>query len=396
MNSKVPVLVMFRSGEGNLSIARTLGRLGVPMYVAMDEGKTSPALHSRYWKEKFACDFSQPDSETLTFLCDIGRKIEARHGSRPILLTVVDWAAIFIEDNAEALSEYFVFPRSSTRAVRDLADKWQMYILAKEHGIPVPETARPSSRADVEAFLETARFPLVMKAADPFMSFVPDKTIVQNSDDLFAKFDSDLQSGPPNIVLQEYIPGEVKDVWMCNAYFGEDSKCHAIFPGRKLRQTSPTGIASLAVCEPNKMVEQQTKAIMQAVGYQGCVGIGWRYDSRDDMYKVLDVNARVSGVFRLFRATNGMDVVRICYLDLTEQPIPATKLTVGRKWLLEDDLIASFRSIRDGNLTFWDWFRSLRGVSEVHWFAKDDIKPFLKWFSKFLRTIYRGVFSYFR
>jgi len=91
-----------------------------------------------------------------------------------------------------------------------------------------------------------------------------------------------------------------------------------------------------------------------------------------------------------------MDVVRICYLDLTEQPIPATKLTVGRKWLLEDDLIASFRSIRDGNLTFWDWFRSLRGVSEVHWFAKDDIKPFLKWFSKFLRTIYRGVFSYFR
>ena len=77
---------------------------------------------------------------------------------------------------------------------------------------------------------------------------------------------------------------------------------------------------------------------MEAVGYRGCVGIGYRYDSRDGLYKLLDVNARVSGLFRLFAGTNDMDVVRVCYLDLTGQDVPATALQPGRKWMLEDDV----------------------------------------------------------
>jgi len=391
MKSTVPVVVVSRGGTGNLGIARTLGRLGVPMYIITQAGNKGPVLASRFWAEKIALDFSKSASETLRSFGDIGRRLEARHGSRPILLTVEDWVAVFIEDHADALGEQFVFPRSSAPTVSALADKWQMYKLAKKHGIPVPETARPESRAEVEAFLETAQFPLAMKAADPFMAFVPEKAIVQDRNELLAKFDGDLRLGPPNIIVQEFIPGAVRDVWMCNAYFGEDSECHAIFPGRKLRQVSPTGIASLAICEPNEAVEQQTRSFMQAVGYQGCVGIGWRYDARDGSYKVLDVNARVSGVFRLFRATNGMDVVRICYLDLTQQPIPSSRLTVGRKWLIEEDLLAACRAIRAGDLTVREWLRSLRGVREAAWFARDDVKPFLSWLGTLLPRFSRRM-----
>ena len=119
---------------------------------------------------------------------------------------------------------------------------------------------------------------------------------------------------------------------------------------------------------------------MQAVKYRGLVGIGYKYDVRDGRYKVLDVNPRVSGVFRLFRATNGMDVVRACYLDLSGQPIPAMAQSVGRKWMLEEDWFSALTYAREGNLTFGQWLKSLRGLQETHWFAADDPMPFLLWF----------------
>jgi D-aspartate ligase len=381
VNYNAPVVVVYRGGHGALGVARTLGRLGVPVYLIAQEGMATPVWSSRYWAGRTRWDFSVPAADSVRFLLDFGRDLEERHGARPIVLTLADWIAIFIEEHAEALSERYTFPRAKTKVVRDLANKWQMFLLARESGIPVPETIWPESRAEVTDFLEIARFPIVMKAADPSLEHVPAMAIVNKPDELLAKFDRDSALGPPNLILQEFIPGDAETVWMCNAYFGRESQCHAIFAGRKLRQVSATGIASLAVCSPNETVENQTRAFMQAVGYQGCVGIGWRFDVRDGLYKVLDVNPRVSGVFRLFRATNGMDVVRICYSDLTGQPIPATRPSVGRKWLLEDDLFVAITGLRRGTLTLSQWLRSLRGVREAQWFAIDDPKPILVWLS---------------
>jgi predicted ATP-grasp superfamily ATP-dependent carboligase len=188
---------------------------------------------------------------------------------------------------------------------------------------------------------------------------------------------SRLDSGAnkPNIILQEYIPGEVDSVWMCNGYFGANPDRPVIYTGKKLRQVSATGIASLAICLPNETVADQTQRFMEGVGYRGCVGIGYRYDGRDGLYKLLDVNARVSGVFRLFAGTNDMDVVRACYLDLTGQDIPVTALQPGRKWMLEDDVIAAVTALRHGRLSIGDWIKSVRGVRELHWSAADDPVP---------------------
>ena len=152
-----------------------------------------------------------------------------------------------------------------------------------------------------------------------------------------------------------------------------------IYTGKKLRQVNATGRASLAVCVPNETVAAQTRDFMRGVGYRGCVGIGWRYDSRDGLYKVLDVNARVSGVFRLFAGTNDMDVVRAAYRDLTGQPIPETALRPGRKWMIEDDFPAALRSMRHRELTVRQWVASMRGLRESQWFAHDDPLPFMRW-----------------
>ena len=374
-----PVVVVYRGGHGALGVARTLGRLDVPVYLVAQDGMASPLLASRYWRRIVRWDFRSPEEASVAFLLDLGRELEREHDAPPLLLTLADWVAIFIERHADALGERFVFPLAPEPVVHRLADKWQMTKLAEQHGIPTPTTIYPRTRGDVEAFLAAVPFPIVLKPADPSVEGAATKRICNTRDELLAQLEPRLADGEPNVILQEYIPGDATTVWMCNAYLARDGSPAAIFTGRKLRQVSSTGIASLAVCLPNPMVAAQTGSFMQAVGYRGCVGIGYRYDARDGRYKLLDVNPRVSGVFRLFAGTDDVDVVRLCYRDFAALDLPSTALREGRKWILEDDLIAAYRELRAGRLTIRAWRETVRGVREAQWFAADDPLPLLFW-----------------
>jgi D-aspartate ligase len=395
MNTSTPVVLFacgfgsegVLSGYGGLGVARTLGRLGVPVYLVCDEG-LFPTSFSRYWKGTFRWDLSAPAEQSVQFLRDVGRRL----GARPVLLHTTDRSAAFVADHGDALEETFTFPKVSSAVVGVLRNKLQMSRAAKEHGIPAPEMILPRSREEVVKFLDTARFPIVLKGVDPLRSHGVTKEIVHHPDDLLEKYD--LAAGSPNLMLQEYIPGDDTTVWMCNAYFDHQSDCIAACTGRKIRQYPPhAGVASLSICEVNEAVQKATKDFMKAVGYRGLVGIGYRYDARDGLYKILDVNPRVSGVFRLFVGRNSMDVVRICYLDQTRQPIPPLAPPVGRKWMLEEDFFSVVRYARDGKLTFPAWVASLRGVEEMQWFAPDDLMPFLVWCRMRVPEAARGLWN---
>ena len=374
----VPAVVIFRGGYGTVAIARTLGRLGVPVYLVAQEGMPNPGWSSRYWANRIRWDFSRPEQESVSFVLDVGARIRADHGAPAILFTLDDWIAIFIERNREALGEQFVFPQPERPVIRALLNKWEMNVLAKSHDLPTPAAVHPASFDEIDEFLARTDFPIVMKAADKYMGDPPPTKLIHSRQQLMDEVgDRDTERAPLNIVLQEYIPGGVDSVWMCIGYFGAGPDRDVTFTGKKLRQVSAAGIASLGVCLPNDTVDAQTRRFMREVGYRGCVGIGWRYDERDGLYKVLDVNARVDGAFRLFEGTNQMDVVRVCYLDLTGQEFPVTALQPRRKWMLEDDVVVAASSVRSGQLTLAEWVRSIRGVQEWQWLAVDDPLPFL-------------------
>jgi predicted ATP-grasp superfamily ATP-dependent carboligase len=137
-------------------------------------------------------------------------------------------------------------------------------------------------------------------------------------------------------------------------------------------------VASLAVCEPNALLKQRACEFMKAVGYSGMVDIDFRFDARDGKYKVLDVNPRIGSTFRLFVSSEGIDVARAAYLDMTGQPLPPSHTPNGRKWVVEDlDLVTSLRYWRDGKLNAREWLRSLRGIDEYSFLSLDDPLPLL-------------------
>ena len=378
-DATTPVVVLRgveSASHGALGILRSLGRLGVPVYLVACDAQT-PGFYSRYCKGSLVCNVENGNANaSIEILLDLGKKI----GRRSILIPTDDNAVLFVADHAEALREQYLFPPMCPKLIREVSSKKGMYYLAKQHGVPTPEAAFPKSRQDVLDFLSRAKLPVMLKAiyGSLLMKVSGQKMfIVRTADELLEKYDALEDPDNPNLMIQEYIPGGDDTVWMLDAYFNDQSDCLLSFTGKKIRQYPVSqGSTSLGICLENETVRQTTTDFMKKIGYKGILDIGYRYDARDGLYKVLDINPRIGSTFRLFVAENGMDVARALYLDLTGQPVLQGTAREGRKWVVEDqDLISCLRYHRDGNLTFKQWIKSFQGVEEAGFYASDDWYP---------------------
>ncbi len=378
-DTSTPVVILKAVAYGPLGIVRSLGRLGISVYVAGPDRRAA-ASASRYCRGKFLCHPSLAAAEaSITRLLDIGRTI----GRPALLIPTTDELAILVDEHAPALRECFIFPQQPAGLPRALANKQEMHYLAEKSGLATARTRFPTSRHDVLEFAQTATFPLMLKGIDTKKlsaragRWGQGMFLVQNASELVAKYDRYEDPQAPNLMLQEYIPGGDDSVWMFNGYFAEDSSCVLGFTGQKLRQCPPgRGVTSLGVCRANETVAQTTCRFMKQIGYRGILDIGYRYDARDGRYKVLDVNPRVGATFRLFVAVNGLDVVRALYLGMTGQPIEPAVQREGRRWVVEDlDVYSSWCYWRRGEWRLRDWVASFRGVEESAYRAWDDPVP---------------------
>lgn len=394
IDTSFPVLVLQMDHYGAIGVMRSLGRLGVSVY-GVHPTRWPVAAFSRYCKKVFPLDLdTTPMEQSVDRLLTIAKTIGGR---QPVLMPTNDETALFVARNAVKLQEAFVFPYNPMPLVWSLYNKKEMYFLARQLSIPTAETAFPQSRDDVLEFCERTQFPVMLKASDNISISRRTKkkmVIVRSKDELIDQYDAMEDCSNPSLMLQEYIPGNDASVWMFNGYFNQNSDCLFGITGRKLHQTPiRTGMTALGICLPNPAITSATHALMKAVGYKGILDIGYRYDKRQRVFKLLDANPRLGASFRLFVAEDGMDVARAAYLDLTGQPVPPSSICVGRKWIVEDaDIISCIQYYRLGLLTLADWRAGYSGLREGAWFAADDILPFIRMSSTFSIRPFRKLF----
>ena len=180
------------------------------------------------------------------------------------------------------------------------------------------------------------------------------------------------------LMLQEYLPGGPGQDWFFHGYCSTAGRCQPAFTGVKDRSyPAYAGVTSLGRAVPNAELRDQVTGLLGAVGFRGIMDLDLRFDPRDGQYKLLDFNPRLGAQFRLFEDTAGVDVARAAYLDLTGQPIAGHAMVSGRRFLLENyDPLGAAGYWRAGELGLLSWASSLRGVDELGWFARDDLRPF--------------------
>ena len=390
VNASIPVVVLgFHCG--GLGVARSLGRLGVRVH-GVDPDPRAPGFASRYCRSAHVWDYeAAPVAETLELLDKLGRKV-----GPAALIPTTDAAAEFIAEHAVELLPRFTFARVSPELVRALIDKRDVCRLAQQAGVPTPRVISLQSSDDVARALSSVTFPIVLKAINP--GRLERRTghrllVAHTPEELLRQYAEWEDAGAPNLMLQEYIPGGDETVWVFNGVFNERSECIAAFTGQKLRQHPPgAGATSLGTCAPNAQIVRLTTDFMRTLPYRGVLDVDYRYDARDGLYKLLDPNPRIGSAFRLFVDEQGMDVARLLYLDLTGQPVSLAPMRVGRKWIFEDrDIETSLQHVMDGTLTLRGWFRSLRGVEEGVWYARDDWRPFWQMCVRLVRRVVRGA-----
>jgi predicted ATP-grasp superfamily ATP-dependent carboligase len=374
MKNATPVVILRSTHHGGLGILRSLGRLGVPVY-CVDARYWEAGFTSRYCRRRFIVDTeSLKTQESVSSLLEIGQKI----GGQPILIPTTDQTAMWLAEHGPSLRPAFRFATVDAALVTSLCDKGRMQDLARQSGVPTAQAVVPRSKLDVEQFIEASVFPVMVKATDAgrFRRLTGrTKFVIQSPAELLALHAKVGDCEEPSMLIQEFIPGED---WMFNGYFDSNSECLFGICGKKIRRFPvQTGVTSLGICLRNDVLKEITTGFMKAIGYHGILDIGYRYDVRDQQYKVMDVNPRVGCTFRLFTGSDGSDVARALYLDMTDQRVPASETVHGRKWIVEDfDLFSLVRSWKSGTIKLNDYLTSLRGIQETACFAWDDPLPF--------------------
>jgi len=205
-NTTTPVVLLRATRYGSLCLVRSLGKLGIPVFV-VDPNRWSPAVLSRDCRGCFQWDFETSSAgESVRFLLDAAGKI----GRRPILIPTTDATALFVACHAGALKEAYDFPGQPSGLALALSNKASMFHLARQCGIPTPATVFPQCRADVNTFLETAALPVMLKALDYSLlqrTFSGEgKQIATSRDEALLKYNQMQDPETPNLILQEYIP----------------------------------------------------------------------------------------------------------------------------------------------------------------------------------------------
>lgn len=393
LNTNTPVLIL-GCKLGGLAIMRSLGVLKVPIF-GVDGETDAPGFLSKYCRGRVVMKLETGKAnQYLEAILRIGWDL----GKGTILIPTSDDLQVFVADNRDALSDTFRFPNNDVDLIKALVSKQGMHKLAVQHGVPTPSIYFPHHLEDVEHFSKDTKYPVMLKGIDGnrLQARTGKKMLVVRSrDELLENYRLMEDPDQPNLMIQEYIPGDDDQIFIFNGYFDEKSECLAAFTGHKIRQYPVhVGCASLGICTWNEKVAKITEDFMKDLGYRGILDIGYRWDPRDGLYKVLDINPRIGQAFRLFVAENGMDVVRVLYRDLGGEEVGLINPREGRKWIIEDyDIESSLDYYREGTLSFRAWLKSFKGLEEGAWFSWRDPVPFLMICYRLVKKAAKWVFK---
>jgi D-aspartate ligase len=339
VDQHVPALVVkvgrYPIHAGGLGVARSLGRLGVPVHVITEDPFT-PLAVSRYRARRFAWpdpDPGRPEA-LVAGLIEFGNRI----GTRSVAIPTDDEAAILLTDHARVLSEHFYIPDVRPGLLRKLASKQQLFLLCREHAVPTPATSVVSSRAELLSYSRNAAFPLVVKNADPWIRLcapiVGSTRVLRTRDELVALANSRHEEF--RLIVQEHLPEEHAQDWFVHAYFGANSACVVRFTGVKTHSWPVGGgVTACGYSVLNPALADLTERFCKAIGYHGVADLDWRFDRRDGQYKLVDFNPRVGAQFALFSTSTELDVVRALHLDLTARNIAVGEQIYGRRIVVE-------------------------------------------------------------
>ena len=372
MNETVGALVIGGNLNG-VSIARSLGRQGVPVWVATP-ANIRLASYSRYTLRTLPWPEGDEESQAA-YLVDL---LERHPLDQWVLFPTSDESAALLAKFHGVLSRWYRVSVPPWNVLRWAYDKRLTYRLAAEQRVDCPATFSPAN----EAALRSAvfHFPVILKpATHAVMSrFTTDKAWpAANQAELFARYREARELiSPDQILIQERIPGGGASQFSYAALY-RDGQPIASLTARRTRQYpidfgySSSFVETLDVPE----IVAPSQRLLAAIRYTGIVEVEYKFDARDGRYKLLDINPRL-WTWSTLGARAGTDFPYLLWQMMVGRTVSKRTARTGVRWVrFSTDLPAAIHEMLRGRLSLGRYLRSIRNPLEFSVMAADDPLP---------------------
>jgi len=335
----------------------------------------------------------QAETSTAAFV-DFLEKIGPQFDQKPVLFPCADMSVLLISRHRQRLQNFYRIALPAAETVEMLMDKVQFYTFAMKEGFPIPQTFFLRNEDDVEAAAEKLSYPCMLKPPlkSPEWAKNAKKVYKINSADELRQIYREKHHFAELLMAQEWIEGGDTSLFSLNCYFSREGQPLATFIARKIRQWPiETGVSSLGEEVRNDEVLRESINLFKYVNYHGLGYVEMKQDARTGKHYIIEPNiGRPTGRSAISEA-GGVALLYTKYCDMTGQPLPENRVQKygNAKWIyLRRDLQSAFAYWKRGDLTFWQWLKTMRGKKFYALFSWRDPKPF---FQDIKDTYYKKV-----
>ncbi len=344
-----------------LAVARSLGAHGVCVY-GVDQIRTAVGHFSRWVTRDRRIATLPPTTELLEGLLSLCG--EQPHP--PVLYVAGDTYIDFVCEHNQVLRERCILAESLRPETASLLmNKRTFYERCLALGVDMPTTFFPDCEADAERAASELRYPAIVKPTHGHLfrrRLGGEKLLeVDDAEELLTGWRRFRDWGSET-VLQEVIPGPEANLFVAALYSDCAGEVRSLFTARKARQYPPMyGSGSyMEACWAPEIADLSTE-LVHGLAYRGLCGTEYKWDPRDEAWKLIELNPRPTLWYALPPAA-GVDVVWDAHCDLTGSPNPVaigTQSDRARWQLPVRDLLAGLHFWRRGELSALGFLRTV-------------------------------------
>ncbi len=354
-----PAVVLTLSATG-LAVARSLAPRGVKVF-GVDPVGTEIGHFSRYVTRDPRIARGAPEPGLVDALLEVA----GEQAARPVLYVAGDPFLELACSHHQRLRERFILPRSMRpEGALRLADKRSFYERCAELGVALPRTFFPQDREQAREAGARLRYPAIVKPTRPHLfrqKLRGEKLVEVDSAERLLEWWGRLREWGGDSVLQEAIPGPETNLFVAGLYVDGGGVCRSLVTARKSRQYPPRyGSGSyMEACWAEEIAELSL-ALVRGLDYVGICGTEYKWDPRDETWKLIELNPRPTLWFGLPPAA-GVDVVWDAHCDLCGEPNdPHVGTQRAARWQLPvRDLLAGLHFWRIGELSGLEFLRTV-------------------------------------
>ena len=273
------------------------------------------------------------DEDLVSELIKIAEETPELNHKR-IIFAASDNYAISLINNQDKLKKYYHLPVIKKEQLEQFELKEKFYNLCEKTGMPYAKTQIVTKDTYKDLNINLS-LPLVLKPSNSVSYFDFDfdgkrkAFILNNYDEVKDILHTIYKQGYlDNMILQEFIPGDDSHMRVLNAYVDQNSKVQAMSLGHPLLEdVTPELIGNYVaiISENEQKLYDISKQFLEQIKFTGIADIDFKYDARDDEYKIFEVNLRL-GRSSYYTTLAESDLIKQIIKDLIFNEAPSSVL----------------------------------------------------------------------